>query len=76
MDISTKEANVHTPSSTMTKAANNAARGWEGVTLEGMTKNGDQAAMGKLSRSTRTLVMAMLWTITRGSEFNASWRLP
>ena len=29
MDMRTKGANVHTPCSTMTKAPNNVARGWE-----------------------------------------------
>ena len=74
--ISTKWDKVHTPCSTMTKASNNAAKGWEQVTIEGMTKNGCQAVMGKLSQIKETQVMAMRLTITRASETKKSWIVP
>ena len=39
-DISTKWGKVHTPCSTMTKVANNAARGWAMGHIGGHDKNG------------------------------------
>jgi hypothetical protein len=48
-DISTKWDKVHTPCYTLPKAASIAARGLEGVTLEGMTKNGYQVVMDRLT---------------------------